>query len=48
MFDTIQMTKITPDGTNYPPETAYQLSGTGFDFTQKALVEDIFVALPIQ
>lgn len=47
MFDSISMTKLPDDGTNYPQETAYQLSGNGFDFTQKALVEDIFVALPI-
>lgn len=48
MYDTIHMTKLPDDGMNYPPETAYMLSGQGFDFTQKAFVEDIFVALPIQ
>jgi hypothetical protein len=47
-FDVAEMTRLPRDGTGYPAETAYELRGTGFDFaTHRALVEDIFVALPL-
>jgi len=46
-FDNVTMTKLPNDGTTYPQETAYELRGPGFDFTQRAFVEDIFVALPL-
>lgn len=48
MFDTITMKKVAPNENQIPAEIAYELSGTGFEFTQKAFVEDIFVALPLQ
>jgi|GEM_PF-2386753 len=48
MFDTVTMTKVAGE-TGIPWETAYELKGTGFDFTtHRALVEDIFVAVPLQ
>ncbi len=47
-FDNVEMTRLPQDGTGYPAETAYELSGPGFNFdSHRALVEDIFVALPL-
>jgi hypothetical protein len=47
MFDTVTMTRIQPQaGVTYPAEVAYVLDGPGFQFAQKAFVEDLFVALP--
>lgn len=47
MFDTISMTKIPPEK-GIPYETAFELKGTGFDFTtHRAFVEDIFPAVPL-
>lgn len=47
MYDDVEMVKLPNDGTQYPVETGYELHGNGFNFQQKALVEDIFVALPL-
>ncbi len=47
MFDSVQMTAVPHDGTMYPTETAFAITGDGFNFQQKSLVEDIFVALPL-
>jgi len=47
MYDTVQMTAVPNDGTTYPSETRFVLTGPGFNFTQKTLVEDIFVAWPV-
>ena len=46
MYDDVTMLKLPTDGTVYPKETAFMLSGPGFQFDQKAFVEDIFVAVP--
>lgn len=46
MFDSLEMTAVPNDGTIYPRETAFVLTGEGFHFQQKTLVEDIFVVLP--
>jgi hypothetical protein len=46
MFDDVQLTKVPADGTRYPAEIAYELKGQGFNFPQRAFLEDLFVALP--
>jgi hypothetical protein len=47
MFDRVTMTALPADGTRYPVETGYELRGPGFNFTQRAFVEDIMVAYPV-
>jgi hypothetical protein len=47
MFDAVSMTALPADGTQYPVETGYQIQGTGFNFNEKALVEDLIVAFPV-
>jgi hypothetical protein len=46
MFDNVTMTHVPADGTTYPAEVAYELRGEGFNFAQRAFVEDLFVVLP--
>jgi hypothetical protein len=46
MFDSVEMTAVPNDGTHYPTETPFEITGPGFNFTQKTLVEDIFVVQP--
>jgi hypothetical protein len=46
-FDLVQMTAVPADGTTYPSETKYVLTGPGFAFTQKTLVEDLFIVWPL-
>ncbi|MBC7420252.1 MAG: hypothetical protein H7328_05940 [Bdellovibrio sp.] len=46
MFDNVAMTHVPSDGTTYPSEVAFELKGVGFQFSQRAFVEDLFVALP--
>jgi hypothetical protein len=46
-YDLVQMTAVPADGTTYPSETKFIITGPGFYFTQKTLVEDIFVAWPL-
>lgn len=47
MYDTLQMTAVPNDGTTYPAEARFVLTGPGFNFVQKTLVEDIFVVWPV-
>lgn len=46
-YDTVQMTELPDDGTLYPSETKFSITGPGFSFTQKTLVEDLFVVWPL-
>jgi hypothetical protein len=47
MYDSLEMTAVPNDGTQYPSETGFILTGPGFNFVQKTLVEDLFVVLPL-
>jgi hypothetical protein len=47
MFDSLEMTAVPADGTTYPSETQFVITGPGFNFVQKTLVEDLFVVWPL-
>lgn len=47
MFDSIEMTAVPSDGTQYPSESNFIITGPGFNFVQKTMVEDLFVVLPM-
>jgi hypothetical protein len=47
MSDTLQMTAVPADGTTYPSDARFVITGPGFNFVQKTLVEDIFVVWPL-
>lgn len=47
MFDSLEMTAKPLDGTTYPSETNFVITGPGFNFVQKTLVEDLFVVWPL-
>ena len=46
-YDTLQMTAVPADGTTYPSDARFVITGPGFNFVQKTLVEDIFVVWPL-
>ncbi|MBC7692855.1 MAG: hypothetical protein H7222_13925 [Methylotenera sp.] len=46
MYDSVEMSALPQDGSTYPVETQFVLTGPGFSFTQKTLVEDLFFVLP--